>query len=399
MKIRIQRPSDQPTGSWRLLDDLEQVLKSADFDHLRVVVAFAKAGPILKLQSALSEFRRRGGRVSAVIGVDQHGTSIEALQLALASFDETFVVRANTRFQATFHPKVYVARGPKRALALIGSNNLTVGGTELNPESLVEISLELPVEESQLADVEAVWADATSSAVKLDDEVLGNLVIDDVVRSEAKHRIGGFSAGRGAANKEPLVAFPKLSGLPPRALPRRVASSEPRKKTKKGKAPIPTAGVGTSLVMEVLPHHNGEVFLSKTAVDQDQAFFGWPFSGKTTPKRWGNPAYPQRLPDPVVSIEVVDSRGKRVAWHSTHNLNMVFYSKKSEIRITVPPDVVKNTPEYSILVMSIGDPLGPLAYRLTFYAPGGQEHTQLRAACNQVMPSGGKARARRFGWL
>ncbi len=398
MKIRLQKPSDQPTGAWRLLDDLEQVLTTPAYTELRLIVAFAKAGPLLKLQAAFKAFRDRGGRIEAIIGVDAGGTSVEALELALQCFDNTFVARANLRFQATFHPKIYYARGPHKAIAFIGSNNLTVGGTELNPEALVELAFDLPREASELGIVLAAWDDALAFSVKLNSTILQRLSADNVVGSETAERAVRLARGTLPRSQVASQPFPRIAAQPPRALPA-PRGALARAKRAKGKKKIVSTGVGLSLVLEVLPHHNGEVFLSKSAVDQDPEFFGWPFTGNTTPKREGNPAYPQRDPDPIVSIEVLDSSGLQVAYHNAHPLNTVYYSLKSEVRITVPPDVIASTPDYSILQMSIPARGGGLDYELSFFAPGSEEHASLLAACNQKMPSGGKPRARRFGWL
>ena len=147
------------------------------------------------------------------------------------------------------------------------------------------------------------------------------------------------------------------------------------------------------------PHPNGEVFLSKNAVNQNQDFFGWPFTGTTTPKKATNRPYPQRLPDPVVSIRVVDDAGATVVQHPKVNLNTVYYTPKSEIRVTVPQDVIRSTPPFSILLLS-ADPEGLVYdYHLTFYVEGSLEYQGLLACCDQTMPSGGLPRARRFGWV
>src|SRR5207253_2874287 len=37
---------------------------------------------------------------------------------------------------------------------------------------------------------------------------------------------------------------------------------------------------GRILVIQIIPHHNGEIFLSKNAVNQNPALFGFPFSGR-----------------------------------------------------------------------------------------------------------------------
>jgi hypothetical protein len=150
--------------------------------------------------------------------------------------------------------------------------------------------------------------------------------------------------------------------------------------------------------MQIAPQRNGEVFLSTTAVRQDPSFFGWPFTGWTKPKKASNAPYPQRTPDPVVCLRVFDATGKIVVQHDPLNLNTVEYTRNSEIRVTVPPDVVAATPEYSILVMKQATRPG-YDYDLDIYTPGSAQYGAYDTACNQVMPSGGRSPARRFGWI
>ena len=161
-----------------------------------------------------------------------------------------------------------------------------------------------------------------------------------------------------------------------------------------------SSSAGTqALVIQIVPHHNGEVFLSKGAANQNPAFFGWPFTGQTIPKKPENPSYPQRTPDPVVDLKVYDPSGKLVIRHATFNLNTVYYEKKSEIRITVPPDVVKAVPAGSVMVMRQAAEQQNLDYDVDIYVKGSPQYNEYLGVCNQTMPSGGKAKARRFGWL
>lgn len=153
-----------------------------------------------------------------------------------------------------------------------------------------------------------------------------------------------------------------------------------------------------TLVIQIIPHHNGEVFLSKTAVVQDKDFFGFPFQGKTTPKKPSNPSYPQRLPDPVVHLTVYGAGGSVLAEIEEWDLNTVYYEPKSEIRITIPPELAREIPEYSILVMSeTDDP--DLDYIMDVHTTTSPLHGIFLRNCDQTMPSGGKMVARQFGWL
>jgi hypothetical protein len=148
----------------------------------------------------------------------------------------------------------------------------------------------------------------------------------------------------------------------------------------------------------VRPHHNGEIFLSKTAVDDDPGFFGFPFSGWTTPKKPTNPPYPMVAPDPQVEIVVYDAGGRQVL-SLEHSLNVVYYMPKSEIRITIPPEPLARIPQLSLLAMT-RNPSASYDYRLEFHPPDCNTASvrALRAKLIRSLPSGGAAEQRRYGW-
>jgi hypothetical protein len=152
-------------------------------------------------------------------------------------------------------------------------------------------------------------------------------------------------------------------------------------------------------VIQIVPHDNGEVFLSKRAADQNPDFFGFPFSGRTTPKKLTNPAYPQREPDPIVNLIVYDSAGTVIVRLPRLALNTVYYESKSEIRITVPPEVVRAVPHYSILVMKQSPQGSNYDYDMEIFPPNNPQFGSYLLVCNQTLPSGGKVQPRRMGWI
>ena len=80
-RFSLIRPLDQPTGTRRLLCDLKAALDDDRFTALRLIAAYAKSGPLLRLQPRLTAWRGAGKTVEAILGIDQRGTSQEALQL------------------------------------------------------------------------------------------------------------------------------------------------------------------------------------------------------------------------------------------------------------------------------------------------------------------------------
>ena len=349
---------------------------------------------MLRLQEHLESWRRGGRRIEAILGIDQEGTSQEALELALSLFDCVYITHADRH---TFHPKIYLFTGETYARVYVGSNNLTVGGTETNFEAAVAVSLPLPAAAKDLASFESAWDDllpgscpaTTLLTAQLLQDLLdcGDVVSEQMMRTSASRRlrrgIGGTSS--------------QFLGVP--------ASPFPRARFQSGPAIIAASVTGEvvsrpaavrGLAIQIRPQHNGEVYLSRIAVRQNPTFFGWPFTGRTTPKLARNPSYPQRDPDPVVDIEVFGEHDRPVLTLSSFHLNMVYYERRSEIRITVSP-LVGLVPEYSVMVIEPSDE-PRTSYRITIYTPDSPQYTGWESVCNQTMPGGGKV-PRRFGWF
>jgi HKD family nuclease len=398
--ISIISPLDQPLGNRRLIADLKTALNNPDFDNFRIIVAYAKSGPLIRLQDDLEAWRKSKKCLSAIIGLDQQGTSKEALELSLYLFDNVYVTREHG---ITFHPKIYLFSGKNRAEAFIGSNNLTVGGTEKNFEAAVHLALSLPEDNSSLDVINRAWDElmpkVCPATTLLTPAVLTKLQEDGVVADEAMLRSrggGSDAAGVGRGHSGPRSG---LNVRPESPLPRnKLGSAKAAKAATTVPAPAPAAqpGVARGFAIQIKPHHNGEIFLSVTAALQNPAFFYWPFNGKTVPKKSGNPSYPQLDPDPVVNILVYGAKAAPVLTLAQYGLNTVYYEKKSEIRITVSP-LVDVVAEYSIMILEPSD-MPDTTWEITIHCPDSPEYESWLKVCNQVMPGGG-AQPRRFGWF
>lgn len=412
-RFRLQRPTDQPTGKDRLLGRLKIALACADFNELYVVVAFARVGPLQRLLAEIMAWRAAGKTIHAVFGIDDGITSIEAIEFGLQHFNELRIAHQPGQFAPTFHPKIYALAGATRALAFIGSNNLTTGGLETNFETCIELDMALPSEKGAWDDVKACVDDASGAGIVANAGILKQLVDGGAVRSERERDVregrGGYISSF-KSTKPSLPAFPAINFKPPSAIPgasrsvKPVAPTSPRQRkaaasatTSSGPTSAPVSFVAQALVMQISPHKNGEVFLSMLAVNQNPAFIGFPFTGTSAPKKSKNPPYPQRDPDPLVNITVFDAQGVAVASLQSYALNLVYYEKKKEIRMTVQTGVANQIPDRSILVMRQGGQ--GVDYTMDIYSPGGASYQSYLAVCNQEMPSGGKPNPRKFGWL
>lgn len=191
MELSFIKPLDQPPGSRRLLAELKAALMDDRFSEFRLIVAYAKTGPLYRLRDLLEKWREKGKTIEAVLGIDQQGTSREALELSLALFHAVYVTR---EAGITFHPKIYLFKGKKAARVFIGSNNLTVGGTEKNFEAAVQLDLALPADSEILMRLEDGWTSllppSCPATTRLDSAVLAQLIADEEVIDERAMRPG-----------------------------------------------------------------------------------------------------------------------------------------------------------------------------------------------------------------
>lgn len=407
-RFSILSPLDQPLGNRRLLEDLKKCLADKGLCEFGFSVAFAKVGPLYRLQKLLQAWRAEGKSTSGIFGIDQCGTSVQALQFALDHLDGVYYTQYRGH---SFHPKVYWFKGLNKAVAFIGSNNLTMGGMEINFEAAVELEFSLPDELAEFEQVRAMFTsllpqNCVASRV-LTAEALAKLDAEGLLLDETKKNAGT------SGNGKHLVAYLTEEGLklpvkPVSSLPSHIVFGKgPKKKELAKKAEaikvqadavdvtkplIPVSG----FVIQIKPHHNGEIFLSKTAAQQNPAFFGMPFTGQTTPKKGENEGYPQRSPDPICNI-VVFGAGNAVLYSTLkYALNTVFYTTKSEIRVTASP-LVPHVPEYSVLVMTPSED-GGVDYDMRIFTPDSPDYAKWVAVCDQKMPGGGK-QPRQFGWF
>jgi|SRR3954464_8742105 len=397
MNVEFLNPLAQFSGKDRLLTRLENLLDRKELTHIRMAVAFAKSGPLLRLKDRFASCRGVGKSIEAIFGIDHLGTSKQALEFAIANFDKVYV--AHTTAHSTFHPKYYLFYGDNNASCLYGSHNLTVGGTETNLEGGVQIDIERPADEAAFEDIAACFEDLRNAPFThtLHQELLKTLCDTGLLCDENEMSSSAlWSEKKKSATKFP---FGHILPKPASPLPKEIFATPPAKKGPplNAVAKKPSDASAQALVLQIVPHHNGEVFLSKIAVNQNPSFFGFPFEGFATPKKPGNPAYPQRTPDPRVNIAVFDKKGNTVKTKEDYALNTIFYEAKAEIRVTFSTDIRTKISPMSIMVMRKAEP--PFDYDIEIYNPGSNEFKMLLASCNQTLPSGGAPQARKMGWL
>jgi len=387
--ITILKPLDQPIGDLRMINLLKECLRSDDFKHFKMIMAFAKLSPLLKMHDEICSWMRKGNSIEAIVGIDHKGTSQQALQYMLNEFNSCSILFPGR--SSTFHPKIYLFYGDERATCFIGSHNLTVGGTELNFESGVRVDMSIDVDTAEFQQAYDCWESLLGYVTPLTTELLSQLIENGLLIDESDRARTGAKERRVVAEYERPHILHSLRITPPLPLPNPKGLRSPRRLS------VGYPYRAKALVIQIIPHDNGEIFLSKAALDQQPGFFEYPFSGFTVPKKETNPTYPQRVPDPICRILVINDNEEIVFDLRDFHLNMVLYEKKSEVRITFPPPVARQIPEYSILVMKRTE--SGYDYEIEVYFPGSKTYNEYLACCNQLLPSGGRPRRRQMGWL
>ncbi|NOT93333.1 helicase associated domain-containing protein [Ferruginibacter sp.] len=122
----------------------EQLAASFDskiYDSFYGFVAFAAASGILKLLKSIEEAKKHYSKLTFFIGVDNKGTSKEALELLVQKEIEVYIYHRQEDF-ITYHPKLFLFEGKKHTRIIIGSSNLTHSGFINNIEASIQLDFQ-----------------------------------------------------------------------------------------------------------------------------------------------------------------------------------------------------------------------------------------------------------------
>ena len=138
---KLYQPMDGNLGSY-LISEID----SGEYKRITILSAYAKKSGVDRIKDVLLNFKKEGGEIRCIIGIDQMNTSYEALQELLMISDSLTIVH-NENPSYTYHSKVYMLdkniKNSNKAWLAIGSNNLTAGGLFINYESCVIDQLDL----------------------------------------------------------------------------------------------------------------------------------------------------------------------------------------------------------------------------------------------------------------
>jgi HKD family nuclease len=138
-----ERESDNAVGKL-----LIQYLKRTDFRSFTGISAFASEAGIFGLSGHILSAKQNFENLSLIVGIDQEGTSKEALDEILKLKIDSYIFYQSE--PPIFHPKIYLFEGEKDNKLILGSSNLTVRGLFTNTESSLLLEFDADDEEGSV---------------------------------------------------------------------------------------------------------------------------------------------------------------------------------------------------------------------------------------------------------
>lgn len=253
MKVTFLGQGFSPDANSPVGEYLMKFLLEDDFHSFIGFSAFASEAGIVGLSDHFQKAKEKFDNVSLVVGVDQQGTSKEAL-VAILALDINSVVFYQLA-SPIFHPKIYLFEGQKRSELIIGSSNLTARGLFINVEAslLVSIDNELDEDRKVLSDLKEYFKDifdhSDPNLQPLTNELIEELVATGIVPTETERTLKHDKVEA----KEKETTWSLIAKLFPRRVIAKVAKEF--KRVRKLKKPNPTPDLPES----TKPHALGEL--------------------------------------------------------------------------------------------------------------------------------------------
>ena len=280
--------------------------------QFRFAVAYAQPSFQRILNIELLAFIKKGGLVEAVVGVDSHGTSRLALESLLSMIKPGNLYVYSNPADSTFHPKLYILSSKEKAMILIGSSNMTLGGMINNFELNVSIELDLSIK-------------TDNSTLKRFIELFEGVKSSPSARPLTRKIVKDLAKAGILREKQPLDTESDVSSLSRKELKR---IFPPTKVTRNATVlePIRSTEFIMSLVKNDVSGKRGEPYflIPLAARDRNPEFWNW--KSGFVPSKGGR--FPEKR-----FIYVVTVHGKR--WRGSGRL--YFFPEKREFRFVCDP--------------------------------------------------------------
>lgn len=237
MNITLLGQGYEPISNNSVGKYLIKFLADTDFHSFVGISAFASQAGVNGLSKHIAAAKKHLNIITIVTGVDQKGTSQEALEALLNLKINAFVFYQPS--YTIFHPKIYLFEGADKSELIIGSSNLTSQGLFTNVEASLLISIDNSVEGDrkvieQLKDYfKGIFDFTDPNLKKLSKKIIADLVKAKVVPTEAERKAAQDKAEKAERTEtENIISkiFPKrtLAKIPTefRSSPKAKATEE-----------------------------------------------------------------------------------------------------------------------------------------------------------------------------
>lgn len=193
MQIKFLGQGFESVSEFSVGNTLLKLFSDYDFHTFTGILAFASLSGVNGLLKIV-ENAKHLSQVKIVTGIDQKGTSKEALEALLSSEK----INSYIFYQPShtiFHPKVYLFEGKHKSELIIGSSNLTSHGFFTNVEASMIVSIDNSIDSDkeiicQLKDYFKGIFDNTDLNLKsLSQELINELVNANIVPLEEERKI------------------------------------------------------------------------------------------------------------------------------------------------------------------------------------------------------------------
>ena len=167
---------------------LMKFLSSKDFTFFTAITAFASEAGVCGLSCYIESAKENFENLTIIVGVDQNGTSKEALEEILNLNINSFIFHQEE--PPIFHPKIYLFEGKEITKLIIGSSNMTGRGLFTNVESslLLEFDNEDIEGVNLIKDLKTYYSslfDFTDpNLFKISDQVITDFIAKGIVPDE-----------------------------------------------------------------------------------------------------------------------------------------------------------------------------------------------------------------------
>jgi HKD family nuclease len=166
----------------------KQLAKSFDskvFDSFMGFVAFAAVSGVSTLLDKIKKAKTDYKTIRFYVGVDNKGTSKEALELLVKEDIETYIYHREENY-ITYHPKLFIFEGHKFSRMIVGSSNLTNSGFKSNIEASIQLDFRTATDKQGiklLTEIKEYYTDL----INLTDKNLKRLDSDLIIQLENKN--------------------------------------------------------------------------------------------------------------------------------------------------------------------------------------------------------------------